>query len=101
MAYEDWTSLSDDEEDELLDSSPDARRDVILFAIDCSASMHDPNYEDGAVKTSHLLAALDAAMQIQKRKVVVGPNDKIGVLLFNTVRRFFIVIFSYANANCR
>lgn len=45
----------------------------------------DPVYED--VKTCHLLTALDAAMQIQKKKVVVGPNDAVGIMLFNTVRQ--------------
>lgn len=44
----------------------------------------DPNYED--VKTSHLFTALEAAMQIQKKKVIVGPNDSAGIVLFNTVR---------------
>lgn len=44
----------------------------------------DPVYEN--VQTSHLLSALDAAMQIQKKKVIVGPNDSVGILLFNTVR---------------
>ena len=29
--------------------------------------------------------ALEAAMQIQKRKVMIGPNDSVGILLFNTV----------------
>lgn len=43
----------------------------------------DPDDENK--KTSHLLRALDAAMQFQKRKVVVGPNDSVGILLFNTV----------------
>lgn len=43
----------------------------------------DPNVEGG--KTSHLYTALEAAMQIQKRKVIVGPNDSVGVILFNTV----------------
>jgi len=66
---------------------------VILFCIDCSESMHelrdDPVYEN--VQTCHLLSALDAAMQIQKKKVVVGPNDSVGILLFNTVRCFYIV----------
>lgn len=44
----------------------------------------DPVYE--GKKTSHLLSALDAAMQIQKKKVIVAPNDSVGILLFNTVR---------------
>lgn len=43
----------------------------------------DPNYED--VQTCHLYVALEAAMQIQKRKVITGPSDSVGILLFNTV----------------
>ena len=43
----------------------------------------DPRYED--VQTCKLLTALEAAMQIQKRKVLVGPNDAVGIMLFNTV----------------
>jgi hypothetical protein len=68
----------------------DRRRDVILFCIDCSESMlalyEDPNYED--TQTCHLYTALEAAMQIQKKKIIVGPNDSVGILLFNTVRKF-------------
>ena len=37
-------------------------------------------------QTSNLLSALEAAMQVQKRKVIVGSNDAVGILLFNTVR---------------
>jgi hypothetical protein len=33
-------------------------------------------------------------MEIQKRKIVVGPNDSVGILLFNTVR--FLVYRSIA-----
>ena len=44
----------------------------------------DPVYE--GVLTSHLLEALDATVKVQKRKVIVGPTDSVGVLLFNTVR---------------
>jgi len=66
----------------------EGKRDVILFCIDCSESMQepceDPVYE--GVEASHLLVALDAAMRIQKRKVIVGPTDSVGILLFNTVR---------------
>ena len=61
---------------------------MILFCIDCSESMlelrEDPRYEN--VQTCHLFTALEAVVQIQKRKIVVGPRDSIGVLLFNTVR---------------
>lgn len=43
----------------------------------------DPKHE--GKNTSHLLSALEAAVEIQKRKVLVGPNDAVGILLFNTV----------------
>ncbi|KAH7910526.1 SPOC like C-terminal domain-containing protein [Hygrophoropsis aurantiaca] len=88
-AYDDWNNIDDEEEEELQDASFfEGKRDVILFCIDCSESMHelrdDPTYED--VKTSHLFTALESAMQIQKKKVIVGPNDSVGILLFNTTR---------------
>ena len=35
----------------------------------------DPNYED--LRTCHLYTALGAAMQIQKKKVIVGPADSV------------------------
>lgn len=44
----------------------------------------DPEYQD--TKTCHLLTALTAAVQIQKKKVISGPNDAVGIMLFNTVR---------------
>ena len=44
----------------------------------------DPTYED--LQSCHLYTALDGAMQIQKKKVLVGPGDCVGILLFNTVR---------------
>ncbi|KAI0294877.1 SPOC like C-terminal domain-containing protein [Multifurca ochricompacta] len=88
--YDDWNKLDEEEDEELQDTSYFERKhDVILFAIDCSESMlalrDDPNHEDA--KTSHLLSALDAAVQIQKRKVVVGPYDSVGIMLYNTARR--------------
>jgi ATP-dependent DNA helicase 2 subunit 1 len=48
------------------------------------ALREDPDYEN--TKSSRLLTALDAAVQIQKRKVVVGPYDSVGIMLYNTVR---------------
>jgi hypothetical protein len=50
-------------------------------------SLHDdPTYED--LQTSHLYTALESAMQIQKKKVIVGPQDAVGILFFNTVCYF-------------
>ncbi|KAF9522833.1 ku70-like protein [Crepidotus variabilis] len=88
--YDDWNKIDEEEEEEIQDNSIfESKRDVILFCIDCSASMlklyDDPNYED--VQTCHLYTALEAAVQIQKRKILVGPNDSVGILLFNTSRK--------------
>ncbi|KAI0667937.1 ku70-like protein [Trametes maxima] len=88
--YDDWNKIEDDEDEELQDYSLyEGKRDVILFCIDCSPSMlemrEDERYED--VQTCNLMVALEAAMQIQKRKVLVGPNDAVGIMLFNTTKR--------------
>ncbi|KAI0090224.1 SPOC like C-terminal domain-containing protein [Irpex rosettiformis] len=90
--YDEWNKLDEDDEDELQDSSAfEGKKDVILFAIDCSKSMlelrDDPNYEDSSVKTCNIMVALDAAIQIQKKKVIVGPNDSVGVMFYNTSRK--------------
>ncbi|EGN99327.1 hypothetical protein SERLA73DRAFT_168812 [Serpula lacrymans var. lacrymans S7.3] len=88
--FDSWNVLTEEEDEELQDASFfEGKRDVILLCIDCSESMQelrdDPVYEN--VKTCHLLTALEAAVQIQKKKVIVGPNDSIGILLFNTTRQ--------------
>lgn len=89
MPFDDWNVAEEEGEEELQDTSFfEGRRDVILFCVDCSQSMQelrdDAVYED--VKTSHLLTALDAAMHVQKKKTVSGPNDWVGILLYNTSR---------------
>ncbi|KAI9456788.1 SPOC like C-terminal domain-containing protein [Russula earlei] len=89
-SYDDWNRLDEEEDEEIQDTSAFERKhDVILFAIDCSPSMlasrEDPNYEN--TKTSHLLSALDAVVQVEKRKVVVGPYDSVGIMLYNTTRK--------------
>ena len=69
---------------------------MILFCIDCSESMlrlyDDPKYDDA--QTCHLFNALEAAVQIQKKKIIVGPNDSVGILLFNTVRIEIMVMMT-------
>ncbi|CDO75109.1 hypothetical protein BN946_scf185010.g34 [Trametes cinnabarina] len=88
--YDDWNKTEDDDEEELQDSSfYEGKRDVVLFCIDCSPSMlemrEDDRYEE--VQTCNLMIALESAMQIMKRKVLVGPNDAVGIVLFNTTKR--------------
>lgn len=36
---------------------------------------------------SNLHMALQCAVDVQKRKVLYGPQDSVGILLYNTVRR--------------
>ncbi|KAF5327610.1 hypothetical protein D9619_005038 [Psilocybe cf. subviscida] len=89
-SYDTWDKIDEEEDQELQDfSAYETNRDVILFCIDCSPSMlelyDDPVYE--GVQTCHLYKALDAAMQIEKKKIISGPNDSIGILLFNTTRK--------------
>ncbi|EPS94519.1 Ku DNA-binding complex Ku70 subunit [Fomitopsis schrenkii] len=89
-SYDDWNRIDEDDEDELENTSRyEGKKDVVLFCIDCSPSMlelyDDPKYED--VKTCHLYTALEAAMNIEKRKVMVGPTDVVGIMLFNTTKR--------------
>ncbi|KAF8214122.1 SPOC like C-terminal domain-containing protein [Mycena galopus ATCC 62051] len=88
--YDDWNKIDEEEDEELQDASHlESKKDVILFCIDCSESMlelrEDPVYEN--VQTCHAYAALDAAMQIQKKKVITGPSDAVGILFFNTIRK--------------
>ena len=52
----------------------------------------DPKDDNGdnPRKISHVFAALEAAMEVQKRKVIVGPNDSVGIVMFNTVCLIFL-----------
>jgi ATP-dependent DNA helicase 2 subunit 1 len=45
--------------------------------------------EDGELSemNSHVFATLRAAAELEKRKALYGPNDMVGIILFNTVRR--------------
>lgn len=64
-----------------------AHRDVVLFAIDCGATMHDAAGEDEVP----LLVALRAAVRLMEMKLVSSPKDHVGVLLWNTVRALLIL----------
>ncbi|KAJ3501671.1 hypothetical protein NMY22_g18843 [Coprinellus aureogranulatus] len=88
--YDEWNKIDEEDDEELQDTSLyEGKRDVILFAIDCSESMLElydhPEYRD--MKTCHLYTALEAAMQIEKRKIIAGPRDSVGIMLFNTTRK--------------
>lgn len=65
-----------------------ASRDHILFCIDASPSMQTPypyrETPDGSIKgKSALHQVIDAVAEIERRKVITGPADSVGVLLYN------------------
>ncbi|WWD03626.1 hypothetical protein V865_001681 [Kwoniella europaea PYCC6329] len=86
-----WESLEAPDEDDIVDTSEYAyaSRDHILFCIDASQSMQTPfpdtTNDDGELvrgKTA-LHQALEAVVKIQRSKVITGPADSVGVLLWN------------------
>ena len=71
-----------------------ASRDHILFCVDASESMHRPHKDDandeGVVRgKSALHKTLEAVVGIQRSKVITGPADSVGVLLYNVDVSFF------------
>ncbi|BEI96575.1 hypothetical protein CcaverHIS631_0201640 [Cutaneotrichosporon cavernicola] len=77
-------------DDDVLDQSEYqyAARDHILFCIDASQSMQTPaadvENEAGVIRgKSPMHQALDAVVKIERTKVITGPNDSVGVLLYN------------------
>ncbi|OCF77287.1 hypothetical protein I204_01274 [Kwoniella mangroviensis CBS 8886] len=86
-----WESLEAPDEDDIVDTSEYAyaSRDHILFCIDASKSMQTPFpdtiNDDGELVRgkSALHQALEAVVKIQRSKVITGPADSVGVLLWN------------------
>ncbi|KLT41005.1 SPOC domain-like protein [Cutaneotrichosporon oleaginosum] len=77
-------------DDDVIDQSEYqyAARDHILFCIDASQSMQTPAPDDkneaGVIRgKSPLHQALDAVVKIERTKVITGPSDSVGVLLYN------------------
>ncbi|EJT98331.1 ku70-like protein [Dacryopinax primogenitus] len=97
--YSDWR-LDDAAEDIEVDYSAweTTSKDAIILAIQCSESMHTVREEllksededekgKGRGRTSFEIA-LRSTVELQKRKVVVGPNDSVGIVFWDTVRSF-------------
>ncbi|PVG04448.1 Ku DNA-binding complex, Ku70 subunit [Serendipita vermifera] len=93
-----WDVIADNDDDELqLSGYGEAMKDVVLIAVDCSPSMLAPQKRGSRKKTSkddeedvnanhgHLFATLRSAVELQKRKALYGPDDMVGILLFNTI----------------
>lgn len=67
----------------------EAAKETILFCIDASKSMQTtPPSKKGDDPKCNLLMALECAADLQKRLVLFNPGTSVGVVLFNTVRRF-------------
>jgi hypothetical protein len=74
-------------------------KDTILFCIDGSSSMHaipdltDPRDKKGKAKPlkgkSLFQQALQCALDVMRRKVIICPNDSVGIMFFNTVSNAF------------
>ncbi|KAH7106410.1 Ku DNA-binding complex, Ku70 subunit [Auriculariales sp. MPI-PUGE-AT-0066] len=83
-----WNVLDDDDEDEVQQQYHGGTKDTVLFCIDAGTSMqtlHDIENDDGeTVSKSNLQGALEAALKISKSKIVSGPSDLVGIMLFNT-----------------
>ena len=85
--FEDWDKMDEDEEDELQeDAWLQGSKDAVLFAIDCSESMLELRDDGKGNQKSHLQTALEGCRDLQRRKAAVGPNDSVGILVFNTAR---------------
>ncbi|KAG8739323.1 Replication factor C (RF-C) subunit [Ceratobasidium sp. 414] len=85
-----WRIQDDDEEVELEDQGYASQRDAVLFCINISPSILEvreaPTGDTSAKDTgrSALEVIFQAAVDLQKRKIVHGPADSVGVLLFNS-----------------
>lgn len=68
-----------------------ASRDHLLFCIDASESMHkvrpkkeDTDEDEGPTRgKSALHQVLESVVRFEKGKVITGPADSVGLLLFN------------------
>jgi len=65
-----------------------AARDHVLFCIDASRSMQTPrpdtSNEGGLVRgKSALQQVLEAVADLERKKVITGPADSVGVMLWN------------------
>ncbi|RSH91860.1 ATP-dependent DNA helicase II subunit 1 [Saitozyma podzolica] len=85
-----WESFEAGDDDDIVDTSEYqyASRDHILFCIDASLSMHTPlpdrTNPEGLVRgKSALHQVLEFVADFEKGKVITGPADSVGVVLYN------------------
>lgn len=78
-----------------------ATKDAVIICIDASSSMQavrpavelDQDEEEGDEPRpkTFFAGALDCALQWEKRKAFLSPNDLVGILIYNTVRSLEIL----------
>ncbi|GFZ48712.1 ATP-dependent DNA helicase II subunit 1 [Saitozyma sp. JCM 24511] len=85
-----WESFEAGDDDDIVDTSEYqyASRDHILFCIDASSAMHTPlpdrTNPEGLVRgKSALHQVLEFVADFEKGKVITGPADSVGVVLYN------------------
>jgi hypothetical protein len=86
VPFDTWSKIEEEDEEELEDENFwKGHQDAVLFAIDCSESMLELRDDGRGNQRSHLHIALEGCKDLQRRKAVVGPNDSVGIMVFNTV----------------
>ncbi|KAK1759360.1 SPOC like C-terminal domain-containing protein [Echria macrotheca] len=82
----------DEQEEELDEADYKTQKDAILFAIDVSESMLEPQEvidSKKADKDSAVSASLKTAYQIMQQRIISQPKDMMGILLFGTEKSKF------------
>ncbi|KDN49861.1 hypothetical protein RSAG8_01926, partial [Rhizoctonia solani AG-8 WAC10335] len=81
----DWQIQDEDDEVELDEQNLNSQKDAILFCIEVTPGILEPRVsESGDQGPSALESIFQAAADLQKRKIVHGPGDAVGIMLFNT-----------------
>ncbi|KAF1987932.1 putative DSB repair complex subunit Ku70 [Aulographum hederae CBS 113979] len=82
---------ADDEDDEDLDETGyKTVKDAVIFAIEVSKSMLDPeNHRPMSKGDGATLAALKCAYRVMQQRIISHPNDMVGILLFGTEQSKF------------
>ncbi|ORX40593.1 SPOC like C-terminal domain-containing protein [Kockovaella imperatae] len=85
-----WDAFEAEDDEEIMDSSEYAyaSRDHVLFCIDASSSMQTPRPDmstpEGIIRgKSALHQVMDAVMDLQRKKVITGPADSVGIMFWN------------------
>ncbi|CEL55936.1 ATP-dependent DNA helicase II subunit 1 OS=Aspergillus oryzae (strain ATCC 42149 / RIB 40) GN=ku70 PE=3 SV=1 [Rhizoctonia solani AG-1 IB] len=81
----DWIVQDEDDEVELDEQGYSSQRAAILFCIDITPEILEPRTSPSGDKGPCALELIfQAAADLQKRKIVHGPGDAVGIMLFNT-----------------